>query len=216
MEYLVCMSTGYLMGSFNPSYLIAKSRGVDIHKSGSKNAGASNMVLLFGKSTGLVCAIIDILKICLAIKITKAMFRQAAYTYVFTSVACILGHIFPFYTNFKGGKGLACMIGALFMYNWKVFLCLFVLAAVIVLVSDYICFAPLALSVLFPVVYMRLEQDMLGMFLLGIVSVVMIWKHQENLRRIFKGTEVRISYLWNKEAETKRVQENMLKQGQQE
>jgi len=210
------MSTGYLLGSFNPSYLIAKSRGVDIHQSGSKNAGASNMVLLFGKAVGLVCAIIDILKICLAVKLTRMMFRHSVYAYAFTSVACILGHIFPFYTNFKGGKGLACLIGAVLMYDRRIFLILFVMAVILVLVTDYICFAPLALSTVFPVVYVMRDHDLWGMLAFGMVAVVMILKHRENIARILKGEEVRISYLWNRDAEVKRIQQNQAKNKENE
>ena len=100
------MFMGYLIGTINPSYIIAKLCGFDIREKGSKNAGASNALILFGKITGIGCALFDIAKATLIVWLCETLFPELAYSFAVTGVACILGHVFPFYMKFKGGKGL--------------------------------------------------------------------------------------------------------------
>ena len=109
MKYVLCILIGYLMGSINPSYIIARLRGFDIREKGSQNAGASNALILFGKVIGIGCALFDIAKAAFAIWLCETLFPEFAYSYAVTGVACIVGHSFPFYMKFKGGKGLACL-----------------------------------------------------------------------------------------------------------
>ena len=80
MEYVYCTLIGYLIGCFNPSFLLGRIKGVDIKKKGSGNAGASNALILFGKLSGIICALLDILKAYLAIKLTEALFENYLYS----------------------------------------------------------------------------------------------------------------------------------------
>ena len=97
---------GYFIGAVNPSYIIAKIRGFDIRDKGSHNAGASNAVILLGKTIGVLCALLDIAKTVFAIWLAQKLMPEFTWGYAVTGVACALGHIFPFYMKFKGGKGL--------------------------------------------------------------------------------------------------------------
>ncbi len=205
MEFLYCILIGYFIGTFNPAYLFAKKKGVDIRKKGSGNAGASNALVLFGKVVGVMCAIIDIAKAYFAIFLAEKLFPEFTYAFAVTSVFCILGHIFPFYMKFKGGKGLACLGGMVLYYNWQVFLIMLTLELVIALTTGYICFVPVTASFIFPIVYAFIERDVFGTVILFIVSVVMIIKHFENFRRIKNGTEIHLSYLWKPKEELERV-----------
>lgn len=205
MEYLLCALIGYLIGTINPSYWIAKKKGFDIRTKGSGNAGASNALLLFGKLLGVICAVLDIAKAYLAIALAEALFADFRYAFAVTGVACIIGHIFPFYMKFKGGKGLACLGGVVLYFNWKVFLIMLVVAVVIALITDYICFVPLSASAVFPLVYGVMERSVWGALMLMIAAAVMIVKHIENLQRIRNGTEMHLSYLWKPEAEMERL-----------
>ena len=209
MKYLCCILIGYLIGSINPSYFMAKSKGFDIRTKGSHNAGASNVVILFGKLSGVLCAIIDIFKAFLAILLTETMFPGLEYVFSITAVSCVVGHIFPFYMNFKGGKGLACLGGIILYYNWKVFLIMLFSATVLALLTDYICFVPLTASAVFPFVYGILEKNILGAAILSVITGIIIVKHIENIKRIGMGTEMRISYLWNPDAEIERMKNNL-------
>ena len=205
MKYVFCILTCYFIGAINPSYIIAKLRGFDIREKGSKNAGASNALIMFGKAVGVLCALFDIAKAAIAVWLCGKLFPGLEYSFAVAGVSCILGHIFPFYMNFRGGKGLACLGGTILAFDWRVFLIMFACAIVVALVTKYICFVPLTASVVFPVVYGIMKSDLWGALILCIVIPVMIYKHRENLARIKNGTELRLSFLWNKEKELKRI-----------
>ena len=208
MEYLGCISVGYLLGAINPAYLISRIRGFDIRRKGSGNAGASNAMIVLGKAVGVFCALFDIGKTCLAIWLTGMLFPSLPYRFVLSGSSCVLGHIFPFYMTFKGGKGLACLGGMVLMYDWRVFLVLLSAEGVVLLLSKYLCFVPITGSVAFSVIYGVINHDLFGALILMGVAVVILFKHKENLRRILCGSEARICYLWNKEKETARLREN--------
>lgn len=205
MKYILCIIIGYLIGTVNPSYIIAKLRGFDIREKGSKNAGASNALILFGKVLGIGCALFDIAKATFAIWLCGKLFPELTYSFTLTGVACILGHVFPFYMKFKGGKGLACLGGMILAFDWRVFLIMLAAEIVIALATNYICFVPLSASVVFPIVYGIMCHDWLGALILCLVIPVMFFKHKENLVRIKNGTEMRLSFLWNKDKELDRM-----------
>lgn len=208
MEYIVCILIGYFLCCINPSYIIGKLRGVNLKKSGSGNAGASNALMHFGKMIGVFCALFDIMKAFAAIKICESIFPYTNYIFAVTSVAAIFGHIFPFYLKFKGGKGLACLGGVVLAFDWRYFLIILSIEIVLVLIVNYICFVPMTASVVFPISYAIIRRDIIGAIILLVPAVVIFIKHTENIKRIYKGTEVRFSYLWEKNKEVERVTSN--------
>ena len=199
MKYVLCILIGYLIGAINPSYIVAKLRGVDIREKGSKNAGASNALILFGKVIGVGCALFDIAKAAFAIWLCGKLFPELAYSFAVTGVACILGHVFPFYMKFKGGKGLACLGGMILAFDWRVLLIMLAVEIVVAIATDYICFVPLTASVIFPIVYGIIRQDVWGALMIAIIIPIIFYKHKENLKRIKQKTEMPFSFLWNKE-----------------
>lgn len=205
MAYVCCILVGYLVGTFNPSYLLAQIHGFDIREKGSGNAGASNALILFGKVRGVICALLDIAKATAVIHIMVHLFPNTLYAFSVTAVSCILGHMFPFYMKFRGGKGLACLGGTVLAFDWRVFVVMLLLAVILALVTRYICFVPITASVAFPIVYGVLRGDLVGACILAVMSVVIPLKHIENLRRIRNGTEARISALWNRDKEIERI-----------
>ena len=104
---------GYLIGCISLSYLIGKLKGFDIREHGSGNAGASNVIITVGKKAGAFVAIFDIFKAWFAVKVTGILFPGIFLLGSVTAVAVILGHIFPFYMGFKGGKGFASLGGSI-------------------------------------------------------------------------------------------------------
>lgn len=199
MKYVFCILIGYLIGAINPSYIIAKLRGFDIREKGSKNAGASNALILFGKVLGVGCALFDIAKAVFAIWLCAKLFSELAYSFAVTGVACILGHVFPFYMKFRGGKGLACLGGMILAFEWRVFLVMLAIEIVVAFVTDYICFVPMTASAIFPFVYLIMRRDVLGALIIALILPLMLYKHKENLKRIKQKTEMPFSFLWNKE-----------------
>ena len=203
---LVCALLGYAIGCLNPAYALSRIKGFDIRDTGSRNAGASNATIAMGKKAGLFCALFDIFKAYLAVKISIRLYPLLRLAGIIAGVCCILGHMFPIFMNFQGGKGLASLGGMLLAYNAKVFISLLVVELIVVLVTDYICVVPTSGSLLF-LMYLVTEGMLLAITFVPVVYVIII-KHKENFRRIKYGIEAKVSYLWNKTAELKRLQEN--------
>ena len=205
---LSCLLAGYAVGSINPSYLISKRRGFDIRRRGSGNAGASNAVIVLGRTVGVLCAAIDVFKATLIIWTMEWLLPAYSLAQVITGVGCIVGHIFPFYMRFRGGKGLACLGGLVLAYDWRVFLVMLVGGLAVAALSGYICLVPVVAGFSFPIVYGLMQADWQGALLLLAAGLLIGYRHRENFRRIQMGTEMRLSFLWNRERELARVREN--------
>ena len=118
---------------------------------------------------------------------------------------CILGHVFPAWMGFQGGKGLACIGGLILAHSWKIFLALLSFEIILTLSVNYICIMPMTASILFAVIYAWTTREWIGTSVLSLVAMVIQLKHVENVKRILKGTEFHVSYLWSKDAEIARV-----------
>ena len=164
--------------------------------------------MLMGKKIGAFSAVFDIFKAFFAVTLARQLFPACAIAREVAAVACILGHIFPLFMHFKGGKGLACIGGSIMAYNLKFFLLLLTIEIVLALVTDYICVIPLTVAVAVPLLYARHCESVLALFLLTVTALVVIFKHMENIRRILEGREARISFLWNRDEEVARLKEN--------
>lgn len=203
---------GYFLGTINPAYIFGKLRGFDIRGRGSGNAGATNVTLVMGKAAGALCAVLDIFKSYFAYKLARMLFPALTYAGILASCACILGHIFPAWMGFAGGKGLACMGGLVLAYDAKLFLILLVIEVLLTLISNYICVMPLSLCVILPVIYAWQTGDAAGTLLLASLIPVVVYKHLPNLQRILTGQEARISWLWNAKKEEERLKEKFSEQ----
>ena len=209
MNKVLCFLFGYFIGTINPAYLLGKMKGMDIRTQGSGNAGASNAVILMGKTKGALCALFDISKAFLVYKIARRLFPIIRIAGLLAACGCILGHIFPIWMKFRGGKGLACLAGMILAYDWKIFCMLLLAEIAIVLIVDYICMEAITGSMMFPVVYMVTGGEPIGIWLLAGVALVIVFKHLENIKRIKEGKELHLSYLWNKDKEIERLKQNM-------
>lgn len=198
---------GYVMGSINPAYIISRIKGTDIRKEGSYNAGASNVVIVFGAALGVFTALFDIAKSYFAIKIAEHFFDDAAL-HISGCVAgamCIIGHIFPLFMNFRGGKGLSCLGGVYLALGLKPFIVCLTAELVIALCTNYICFVSISGAIAFPVILFILTGNWIGALVYVLPSVFVLLKHRLNIKRIINGVEARISGLWNRGREEERV-----------
>lgn len=206
MRFLGSLLIGYMIGGINPAYLFAKRRGFDIRKHGSKNAGASNAVITMGKKVGFLAAIFDIIKAFFAVKLSELLFPGSVICAALSGAGCIVGHIFPVFLRFRGGKGLACLGGVILAFHPVVFALMLAAEIILVLLVDYICVVPITASVIFPVIYRLMTLDAVGTTVYSIVAFIVICKHIENLRRIYNGTEFHFSFLWKKDKELDRME----------
>ena len=208
MEYLYCTLIGYFIGTFNPSFLIGKHRGMDIRTTGSGNAGASNALIHFGKAVGAACALFDIAKAWFAVFICRTLFAGFTQALAVAGTASILGHIFPVWLRFRGGKGLACLGGMILAFDWRVFLAILAAEIILVFITDYICFVSTTASVVFLAIYTVSTRDYIGALIFLAAVAAIFFRHSENFRRIRNGTELRFSYLWHPDEEKDRVLNN--------
>ena len=203
----VAIVAGYLIGSINLSYFIARVKGFDIREHGSGNAGASNVVITVGKKAGAFVAIFDIFKAYFAIKLMRIIFPSLFLVGAITAVATILGHIFPFYMGFKGGKGFASLGGSILALDHRMFLVLLIMTIFVVFVTNYVCVGPVFVSVVFPAAYGYVYRGSGGMYaamIMFIATAAICYRHMENFRRIREGNELKFSFLWNRKAEADR------------
>ncbi len=204
-ESLLCILIGYVLGNLNPAYAFAKRKGYDARVDGSGNAGASNAFILAGKAAFFITALLDIAKAFLACRICRGLFPALPAAEQIGGVSCILGHMFPVFLRFRGGKGLASLGGVVLSWDWRAFLALLALALLIAFLTNYVCFVAPIISVLFPGLYYWDSRCLPATLILLILIIPVFLKHRENFRRIRQGTEARMTYLWDKEAELKRI-----------
>lgn len=206
---VLCGLASYFVGTFNPSYFVSKIKGFDIREAGSGNAGGSNALITMGKRIGAICMILDIIKAFVVVSLSSKVFLPDEPLAVPVSTTfVILGHMYPFYMGFKGGKGLACLGGSLLAYSPLIAMIFLAIELVLVFVVDYIVVVPLTVSVAFPIVYYFRGGEVSGVLIMLIAVVAMLHKHRENLSRIKAGKEVRFSFLWKRDKEIERVRQN--------
>ena len=204
---IVSIIVGYLIGCINLSYLIGRHKGFDIREHGSGNAGASNVIITVGKKAGAFVAFFDIFKAYFAVRVCCMLFPGIFLIGAITGVAVILGHIFPFYMGFKGGKGFASLGGSILALDYRIFLILLIAAIFVVFISNYVCVGPTSVSLVFPIIYgyvYRAEGGWYAAGILSVAAVAIIYRHMENFKRIREGNELKFSFLWNRKAEADR------------
>ena len=189
LVYLPIVLMGYLLGTSNMAVYLAALKGDDLRSHGSGNPGASNAMLLWGWKAGVLVGIHDIGKAVLAVYLAERLFPGVAFAGVAAGVACVIGHMFPFYLRFHGGKGFASYLGMTLALNWKFALGLCIAILVITLVTDYIVLGTMTTVISFPA-YCALTHNIIMALILCIASGIIIYKHRGNLVRIYRGTEI--------------------------
>ena len=187
----------YLIGSINSSILISKAvTGKDIRTSGSGNAGATNMLRTMGKKYAVITLIIDILKGVVALLLAKLAISLGAFasaTYI-AGVSVVLGHNFPIFFGFKGGKGVATSLGVVLLLDWKIGLITLVVALAIMAISKYVSLGSITAAVVFMVlqiVAMAVTDnfDVARLICVLILGGLLIIRHRANIVRLANGTE---------------------------
>ena len=192
---LAVLIGAYLLGCFNTAYFLGKKKNVDVLHSGSGNPGASNAMATMGWGAAVVVGLVDILKCAAAVVIARIIFQNNVELWFLAALGAIMGHMFPFYLKFKGGKGLACLVGALIALDWRAFIVGGILIIVITLVTDYIFIATCLLAVLYPVFSYFYSDARMGSILASILvaaftGVLIFSKHIINIKRLIKGEEI--------------------------
>jgi len=189
MKYISIILLGYLLGCSSMAWYLAKLANADLRSGGSGNLGASNAVVLLGWKAGVLTALHDIGKAVLAVLIAEWLLPDWEYAGVATGVGCVLGHIFPFWLKFKGGKGFASFWGMTLALNWKLALAVAVAIVLVTVITDYIVCGTLTTVITVPI-YIGFTQGVPLALILCIATAVILWKHRENYPRMLNGTEL--------------------------
>ena len=193
----------YLIGSINSSILMSRAMDKDIRTSGSGNAGATNMLRTYGKKMGAITLILDILKgvVCILIANTTAKAMTggnidagwAALPYI-AGVCVALGHNFPLYFGFKGGKGVATSLGVVLMLDWKIGLIVAVIAIGIMAITKYVSLGSIIGGITFiaaEIIKMAVTGEFRPIQLICVVILggLLVIRHHANIKRLLNGTE---------------------------
>ena len=207
--YIIVGIVAYLIGSVSFSVIISKKMaGFDIREKGSGNAGTTNMLRSVGKKAAVITLICDILKgvvsiliAVLAGKIIKNL--DNALLVQLAGIFVIIGHTFPVFFKFKGGKGIATALGVLLMINWQIGLICLIFALVLMALTKMVSVGSIAAAILFPILVAFIDQNYIVqtsnsnwsyLVFSIIVALLVIFNHRANVQRILNGTENRLSF----------------------
>ncbi len=206
--YIVMLLIAYVIGSINFSVIFSKKfAGFDVREKGSGNAGSTNMLRSVGKGAAALTLICDILKGVVAISIAIIlgnMFKDTNKELLvqIAGIAVVIGHTFPIFFGFKGGKGVATSLGILLMSNWQIGLICLVFALILMILTRMVSLGSCAAAVLFPVLtlfindnYTVLTEGKNGTtyFIYSLIlAIIVLFNHRSNIKRILNGTENRL------------------------
>lgn len=193
--WIITAVAAYLLGSLNSSIIVSKWKyGQDIRSFGSGNAGLTNMHRVYGKDGAVYTLIGDIAKQILSVLIGSVLLgRYGAYL---AGAFCMLGHIFPVYYNFKGGKGVLTAATMILIIDPIIFAVLFIIFAVVLLFTRYVSLASIIAAITYPAA-ISVAYGMAHIFEISFalfVGIVVIFMHRTNLYRLFNGTESKFSF----------------------
>ncbi len=205
---IICLAIGYIFGLFQTGFIYGKLHHIDIREYGSGNAGTTNTLRTLGWKAGLVTFLGDAGKAILSMLLAWILFHekypgQVSLLEMYAGLGTVLGHNFPFYMKFKGGKGIACTAGFLItFYPPLAILCLLVFV-VTVAVTRYVSLGSILVSVCFYIQlivfgqmgYLWVDKELLPeTYVVGAVfTVLAIWSHRANVKRLLTGTENKFS-----------------------
>ena len=192
MKTAICLIIGYLMGCLSPSALLAKIKKTNMREKGTGNLGATNTMLLFGKGYGVAVMLFDIFKAYFASKIAKMLFPLFTLAGLIAGGAAVVGHVFPFYLHFRGGKGLAAFGGMIMGYNVPMFLALLTTGCVLILLTNYSVLIAVYAAILFPILAGFHSGSLYVALVILPVSALLLWEFRGNFRKIREGKEMKV------------------------
>lgn len=202
---ILCLLIGYVFGCIQWAYIIGRFKGIDIRKEGSGNAGTTNAARVMGKKVGAAVLVLDYLKSLICLLLVGALFGSSHYDMVYllkmwAFAGLVLGHDYPFFMNFKGGKGVAVIAGFVFGFNISLFPPALITFLIPVLVTHHVSLGSL---IVYPVTFIlvvletaagwyHLENAAMGIELcviMGLLVLLAFYQHRGNIKRLRNGTE---------------------------
>lgn len=208
---ILCLVMGYAFGLFQTAYIIGKFHHIDIREYGSGNSGATNALRVLGKRAGAAVFLGDCMKCVIACLITRLIFNHVApnmtlLLVIYTGLGVVLGHVFPFYMGFKGGKGISAIAGAVIsLLDLRIILACLVVFLLVEIITRYVSLGSIILMLQMWIMYtVFVLQDPeyiyhLGrqyvtesIIVLGCLAALAIYKHKANIIRLIHGEESKL------------------------
>lgn len=202
--YIIVTIIAYLLGSISFSVIISKKMaGFDVREKGSGNAGSTNVLRTVGKKAAILTLICDCLKGIVAIliavlasKIVKG--TDAGLLVQLAGVAVVIGHTFPIFFRFKGGKGVATSLGVLLIINWQIGLICLVFALTLMALTRFVSLGSVSAAILFPILTIFIQENYIipgNYIIFGVVlAAIVVFNHRANVKRLLTGTENKLSF----------------------
>lgn len=206
MERIICLVMGYVFGLFQTGYIYGKAKGIDIRQYGSGNSGSTNALRVLGVRAGLIVFLGDFLKTVIPCFLVRLLFSSKPdYVYVlilYAGFGVILGHNFPCYLKFKGGKGIAATAGIMFSLDIRLTLLCLAAFVLVVAVTRYVSLGSLIVSTIFLV--WNVVMGRMGAYGLSpasrpefyvisaVIAAMAFWRHRANIKRLAQGKENKI------------------------
>ena len=206
LNRLICLILGYFIGAIiQTGFWIGRFNHIDIRDYGSGNAGTTNTMRTLGKKAGFITYFMDAFKSCITAIIIHFIYGSNAdisemLLILYGGFGVVLGHNFPFYLGFKGGKGVATSLGVLLISNWQIGLICLVFALVLMALSKMVSLGSVGAAILFPVLVLFIHTNFTvsegSSYLIYsiILAVIVAFNHRSNIKRILNGTENKLSF----------------------
>ena len=204
---LLIIAGAYLLGSIPSAVWIGKAaKGVDVREHGSKNAGTTNTMRVLGVKTGIPVLLIDVFKgfAAVTLALLSPAFEAGSNAFVgfqlALGAAAVLGHIFPVFAGFRGGKGVATIVGILLALHWQATLVAVVVFLITLFISKYVSLSSMMMGFSFPVsVIFIFKTDIISLKIFSVVvCILLLITHRENISRLLHGKENRATFLFKK------------------
>lgn len=215
---IISILVGYLLGSISNGVLIGKIfYGVDVRQKGSGNSGGTNTGRVLGKKAGISTIILDALKTMISMWLILFIYRiptikdliriDPSYLSFIAGFSCCIGHTYPIFFNFKGGKSVACLAGICLATNWIISIIGLAIFMIVLLISKYVslssCIAAISVAIMsfipficqYGTIFNINEYNIIFSIFYSLVALLLIFRHKENISRLIKGTESKITWL---------------------
>lgn len=198
---LILIVVGYLLGCIASGYMVGKTQGIDIRDYGSGNAGTTNVLRVLGKSKALITFLGDGLKGLIPVALVKYVIgprlgfpeNTVQLLSLIIGFAVVMGHDYPFYLHFKGGKGIATTAAVMMAFDWRLGLISFIIFSVVVGITRYVSLGSILLSaglVIEMAIFYPGRWDLIGMA--ALFAFFAIYRHRANIGRLLSGTESKL------------------------
>lgn len=191
----ISLLIGYLFGCFQTAYIVGKVvKKIDIREYGSGNSGTTNAIRVLGWKLGAVTFFTDIIKAVLAIVVIYLIFEAQLFA-IYAGLGVIIGHVWPVFLKFKGGKGIASSIGVMLAVEPILGVIMVLIMTLAVLTSKYVSLGSISMVIAIPIYLLIFKIDQPELIIVAsMITVITLFKHRANIKRLLTGTESKIGH----------------------